>query len=674
MPARLLRAATLAAAAAGLLAGPADAAPRVIDVPGVSAVDLADDGSLLAGTSTGKLVSVAPDGQVVGRYVSGLSRIYSVARRSDGRITATGDTGGSTADGSLDAPYVAQLTAEGQQRSVAHADDAGHSACAAIDPSGRLTISTAGPQRGPGHLRTFGADDQVISDVVLNSPRGDDFGLNGAGCARRAAGGDIVSVDFDLAGGPIRTYDAAGTLLSVSTADFQDLRSPVPFGDRTYVPDRFNRLSVLDAAGQLLQRTTLPLMGDEGPGFGQTLDINADGEVASAATGSTVELFHLRRPVAAIAPASASVQPGDTVRFDASGTATLFDSVARYEWDLDGDGDFETDTGTTPTVSHTFPDVGNATVRVRATGAGTGGQDVAVSDVAVGPVGVSVDAGARFTNDPRVTLSLVHPPGATQALISNDGGFAGARTVPVARTIDATLDATGAERLPKTVYVRFLGPGTGPETYQDDIVLDQTAPRIDSAAVSRQGVVSVVASDATSGVSRLRVASRAGEVELPYAESVAAPTDAPVALTAIDAAGNRSAPVVVAPPQPAAATTAASTPIRLTLAPRLGRVRLAAALRRGIVLTPGCSARCTVTATATIGRRAAIARGLLTTASRVRSLAVARATGTGSALRLRFTPRATRVLRSARRVVLRVTVTARGATTVHRTVAVTLRR
>ena len=39
------------------------------------------------------------------------------------------------------------------------------------------------------------------------------------------------------------------------------------------------------------------------------------------------------------------------------------------------------------------------------------------------------------------------------------------------------------ERLPKTIYVRFTGGNSGAETYQDDIILDETPPVVSSASV-----------------------------------------------------------------------------------------------------------------------------------------------------------------------------------------------
>jgi hypothetical protein len=50
------------------------------------------------------------------------------------------------------------------------------------------------------------------------------------------------------------------------------------------------------------------------------------------------------------------------------------------------------------------------------------------TDPQTDPMGVSVDNGAFYTNDAHVKLNIVAPPGATQIVVSNDGGFTGLKT------------------------------------------------------------------------------------------------------------------------------------------------------------------------------------------------------------------------------------------------------
>ncbi len=102
-----------------------------------------------------------------------------------------------------------------------------------------------------------------------------------------------------------------------------------------------------------------------------------------------------------------------------------------------------------------------------------------------GPLGVSIDGGAWATNNSRVLLMIRWPARATTALISNDEGFDHPGSRVVSRSIHWTLPSSGPERIPRAVYVRFVGGPAGPETYTDDIILDKTAPRIASAWVMR---------------------------------------------------------------------------------------------------------------------------------------------------------------------------------------------
>ncbi len=99
--------------------------------------------------------------------------------------------------------------------------------------------------------------------------------------------------------------------------------------------------------------------------------------------------------------------------------------------------------------------------------------------------GVSINAGAPFTNTKRVTLDLDYPPCTQAILISNDGGFRSASTFAPSATIDWMLDDSVKGKFTKVVYVRLLAPGLDAgQTYSDDVILDTEAPVIESAEVS----------------------------------------------------------------------------------------------------------------------------------------------------------------------------------------------
>jgi PKD domain/Bacterial Ig-like domain len=204
---------------------------------------------------------------------------------------------------------------------------------------------------------------------------------------------------------------------------------------------------------------------------------------------------------------------GETVQFVAARHDDSDGTVVRYEWDLDGDGSFERDTGADSTTSTTYSTPRDFEVAVRVTD-GVGLTNTSTERMFVrlrppdGLPGVSINHGAQFTNDPQVKVDLVWTPFAKDLVISNDGGFRPALGFPVRNRIPWTLRSSGPERLPRTIYVRFTGgDDNGRQTYQDDIILDETAPVVMSARARRAGRVRVVARDRTSGVKRMQFAS-----------------------------------------------------------------------------------------------------------------------------------------------------------------------
>jgi len=90
--------------------------------------------------------------------------------------------------------------------------------------------------------------------------------------------------------------------------------------------------------------------------------------------------------------------------------------------------------------------------------------------------GITINEGALFTNQTAVTLTLTAPPGTTQMIVSNDGGFGGATWEPFANSKSWTITAYGSYVIPRTVYVKFMTNGQISGQYQDDIILDLTPP------------------------------------------------------------------------------------------------------------------------------------------------------------------------------------------------------
>lgn len=210
-------------------------------------------------------------------------------------------------------------------------------------------------------------------------------------------------------------------------------------------------------------------------------------------------------PTASLVAAPNPALAGRPVTFDGSASSDGGGPITKFEWDLDGNGVFELDTGSTPRATRTYEAPATIPVRLRVTdGVGltataTTSLRVTAQGTAAAQLGVTVNNGAQYTNDPDVTLTANFPAPTTNLLVSNDGGFLAARTLPVQRETEWRLDSSGPERLPKLVYVRFLLGPIVSETYIDDIILDERPPVVNQAAV-----VPAAATPARASVARLR--------------------------------------------------------------------------------------------------------------------------------------------------------------------------
>ena len=90
-------------------------------------------------------------------------------------------------------------------------------------------------------------------------------------------------------------------------------------------------------------------------------------------------------------------------------------------------------------------------------------------------IGVSINAGARYTSSSNVVLDLVWPDGVYKIFVSNDGGFApGTVTEIDLRTqINWVLPPQAVIPLASIVYARF---GDSTSYYFDDIIIDSISP------------------------------------------------------------------------------------------------------------------------------------------------------------------------------------------------------
>jgi hypothetical protein len=236
------------------------------------------------------------------------------------------------------------------------------------------------------------------------------------------------------------------------------------------------------------------------------------------------------RPVATLIVSPNPALVGRAVTLDASGSTGAGQALAKFEWDLDGDGSFERDTGTAATTTETYNAPQDHPVSVRVTDAvGASAIQTAQLKVNAAPplgaqFGVTINNGAQFTRTPDVTVTANFPASTTSMLFSNDGGFLAPSVFPPAKSVKWKLDSSGPERLPKTIYVRFLAGTIPSETFQDDIILDEVPPTVQqavvtpaagaaatdaarSAAAKRKWKVRVKAKDSNSGVGRIQVTS-----------------------------------------------------------------------------------------------------------------------------------------------------------------------
>jgi len=250
---------------------------------------------------------------------------------------------------------------------------------------------------------------------------------------------------------------------------------------------------------------------------------------------------------------------GRTVTFDATASSDS-SGISRYEWDLDGDGAFETDGRDAPTTTRVYQAPASVNVSLRVTD-GTGKQSTTTQALKITSpqgaqnlLGISINSGAQYTRDPNVKILVKAPATANSILVSNDGGFLAPSTFPIATSISWKLDSSGPERLPKTVYTRFLLGPIISETYTDDIILDEIPPVVQqaslvpakgaTAAALKTYVVKVKAKDTNSGVAKVQAAvnkKKPGKL-IPYRKTVKVRlAGKPKFIRAQDRAGNVSA-------------------------------------------------------------------------------------------------------------------------------------
>ena len=254
--------------------------------------------------------------------------------------------------------------------------------------------------------------------------------------------------------------------------------------------------------------TTSPA-ADMAPGS-HTWRVRAIDQGGNATASAERSLVIHGAPAARLVVAPDRTLTGREVSFDASASDSGGTPITRYEWDLDGQPGFEVDGGTSPTAKKSYATPQTLTVGVRVTnGGGLSSTALATLTVsspaaAVGPIGISINDGAQYTRSAKVTLAAAWPAFAASILASNDGGFGTAQTFALSARVPWTLDSSGPERLPKTVYVRYVNGLQTSETYTDDIILDETPPVVKRASFADGARASIARGPASIAAKRAR--------------------------------------------------------------------------------------------------------------------------------------------------------------------------
>lgn len=372
-------------------------------------------------------------------------------------------------------------------------------------------------------------------DFVTSWPAGSPFQVNDVAVD---AAGNVYVLDLPSGGesGPVgplkaRKFSSSGTLL-----DEWVVAAPAPvFGagylaigpsGALYIQSGL-RLMRFSPTGQFVGELTLPAegIGTESVYY-RGLVAKGDFVYLAHVGGRRIRRLDVRTPTPSVDGPGRALT-GIPVSFDASASSVPLGRIANYQWDLDGNGGFELNTGASPTATHTYTARGAVDVGVQVT-SDLGGVRTTTEHLDVlpspppGPVGVSINGGDQYTNSPKVKVRVRWPRYASDLVLSNDGGFDPFDQRPLEETIAWRLRSSGPERLPKTIYVRFIGGDSGPETYQDDIILDQTAPKVDSATIegapgaptplARRAKptmkLRLVARDRVSGIGKMQITSK----------------------------------------------------------------------------------------------------------------------------------------------------------------------
>lgn len=446
------------------------------------------DGQLSAGVVA---VAVAPDGKVFVLDDRGSGSGFRVQRfDADGTFELGWGSAEGSALGQFDEPRDIAVGPGGR----VYVAEAGNHRVQSFDPDGSDPAAWGSPGNGGGNFA-----DPV--GIAVDQDSGDVYVADGGATPQ-------IQV-FSASGAFLREWGATGNgdgqlaahgLIAIAIDD-GDLytRESLEWGDR------FQRF---DLDGDFISRQYWNVYtGAHG------LAVSGSHLYAPDTGDGTVHVWDLSRPTSSMLGPIAEVGVEQPVTFQSTSWVPLGE-IVKHEWDLDGDGVYEQDSGASPEARHVYSQVGTYTARLRVT-SDRGGTDVDTREVQVvvwpqpGPVGVTINNGARYTRDPDVTVSVRWPIFSTFLRISDDGGFHSSTTLPVASTFQWRLDSGGPQRRPRTIYVRFGRFGFEDATpYTDDIYLDLVKPTVQVIEVPVEGGpnrLELNAHDKVSGVAGMQL-------------------------------------------------------------------------------------------------------------------------------------------------------------------------
>jgi uncharacterized repeat protein (TIGR02543 family) len=218
--------------------------------------------------------------------------------------------------------------------------------------------------------------------------------------------------------------DASGT--SLSTSVIMDSNKTVT---ASFAIDFYQLYSGADGNGTVYQNgnpsspqtypynTEVSLSAEPAPGW--RFDHWSAGVASTSSALTTITMntlgdryvtaYFTNNPPVAEAGGPYSGNEGSSISVDASGSSDAGGSIASYEWDWDNNGTFDT-SSPSPIASHTWPDNGSYTIRLRVTdGAGATATDTATVTVNNVAPAATFDKPAAVNEGSLINISLTGP-------------------------------------------------------------------------------------------------------------------------------------------------------------------------------------------------------------------------------------------------------------------------